>query len=197
MSNKETVSAKNPHSINQGRATGHGHSRPAGSASPLRPGADGMTTKSFSQMSQASLKGAGTKGGATLLVRVKEPSKRRAAKNGADTLSSRTREHTPTSQLTARSARPQDVVAFERTWNELLDTLENLQKRRVAALRTKLAQIVDSNVANLEGANATLERSLLGKDGDIGSAQQIAKLVKHGFAVDQERVIRELQSKLS
>lgn len=34
----------------------------------------------------------------------------------------------------------------------------------MAVLRNKLAQIVDSNYSNLEGANGILEKSLLAKD---------------------------------
>ena len=71
----------------------------------------------------------------SLYVRIHENKKA-----GCDSLTSRTRQHTPTSQLTMRSTNKQtDLVAFEKNWNEVIDTLENYQKRRVTSLRTKLS----------------------------------------------------------
>ena len=41
-----------------------------------------------------------------------------------DTLTATNRAHTPQSQLTALSNRNRDLATFERTWNEVIDTLE-------------------------------------------------------------------------
>ena len=55
-----------------------------------------------------------------LYVRVDE-----ANGKSQDTLTARTnRAHTPQSQLAALSDRNRDLATFERTWNEVIDTLE-------------------------------------------------------------------------
>ena len=81
-------------------------------------------------------------------------------------------------------------MAFERSWNEVIDKLENAMKRRVTGLRTRLAQIVDANSANLAGANSILEKELAAKDRDLASYMN--DTFKNGINTDQERLIHEL-----
>lgn len=84
------------------------------------------------------------------------------------------------------------LIELAQNWTEAIDALESCHKRRVILLRSKLAQIVDVNSTNLDGANNILEKTLHAKYGDSdlpASAQTIQTLIKNGFNFDQEKLI--------
>lgn len=80
------------------------------------------------------------------------------------------------------------MAAFERSWNDVIDRLESLQKVRVAEMRSKLASIVDSNSNNLEGADQMLQKALttkgMGLCGAVEAGQAFDELVRAGLDLD-------------
>ena len=89
---------------------------------------------------------------------------RNAIGMGAD--SSRSAKHRPPSeQLSCRSTtnNKTTLVELERKWNVVIDTLENYSKRRVASMRTQLANLIDANSTNVMKAENLIEKSLLGQ----------------------------------
>ena len=54
-------------------------------------------------------------------------------------------------------------------------------------MRTKLAQILESNSNNLEGASSLLEKALIGHDSgdvEVGTPASLHHLLKNGFSMD-------------
>ena len=80
-----------------------------------------------------------------------------------------------------------DIIALERTWKGVINALECSQKRRIASMRAKLAQVIESNSKNTDAGNGQLEKVLFSNETFLGSnknSESMEKVFKTAFSMD-------------